>query len=124
MRMTCTPAGGEIDRDEIDWIVFPTIRTFEGPDNRGDWPSKIRTFSISTAVCGTAGSAATATVAANAQAKVKTIGRIFGIFTTVSLRDLGANRLRLADHRMTGAQKPPEGLAAYPMRPGGDELAA
>jgi hypothetical protein len=79
----------------------------------------MRTFSMSTDVCGTAGSAATATVAANAQTKVETIRRIFGVFTTVSPFDLCANWLQLAGHRMTGAQKPPEGLAAYPMRSGG-----
>jgi hypothetical protein len=36
MRITCAPAGGEIGRGEIDWIVFPTTSTFDGPDNRGD----------------------------------------------------------------------------------------
>ena len=76
-------------------------------------PSKMRTFSISTAVGGTAGSAATATVAANAQAKVKNVRGVFGIFTTVSPRDLRTKRLLLADRRMAGEKKLPEGPAAY-----------
>jgi hypothetical protein len=84
----------------------------------------MRTSSINTAVCGTSGSAATATVAANAHAKVKNVSRVFGIFTTVSPRDLRANRPQLPDRRMTGDQELPEGLAAYRMRSGTDELPA
>jgi len=118
MRVNCARAGGGIGRVEIDWIVFPTTSTFDGSDNRGDWPSKMRTFSISTAVCGTAGSAATATVATNAQAKVKNVRGVFGLFTTVSPHDLRAKRLQLADRRMAGEQKLPEGPAAYRMRVG------
>jgi hypothetical protein len=36
MRINCIPAGGEIGRGEIVWIVFPTTSTFDGPDNRDD----------------------------------------------------------------------------------------
>jgi hypothetical protein len=79
----------------------------------------MRTFSINTAVCGTSGSAATVTVAANAQAKVKNVRRVFEMVTTVCPRDLHANRQQLPDRRMTGDQNLPEGLAAYRMRAGG-----
>jgi hypothetical protein len=57
-------------------------------------------------------------VAANAQAKVKNVRGVFGLFTTVSPHDSRAKRLQLADRRMAGEQKLPEGPAGYRMRAG------
>jgi hypothetical protein len=50
MRVSAATAGGRIGAADIAWILLPTTSTFEAADSRSDLPSKMRTFSIRTAL--------------------------------------------------------------------------
>src|SRR5262245_63530941 len=66
IRCTVVPGGSAIGALEILLITLPITSTFEAPDSRSDLPSKIRTFSNTTAgdggACATAASATAVTI--------------------------------------------------------------